>query len=137
MTLAHLRIRVTQWDPALQTSTTNEDLRARLDALDIDVSCALAFGRATLQALAAMSAEARHAIDSCLADEAAIVRVEGANASSAIAAILTEARQSIVAPPKEVLDSVREIERLLVEQAAKLPRGSELSALNRKSSAHG
>lgn len=121
----------------MQTSTTNEDLRARIEALDIDVSCALSFGRAALQALAAMSADARRAIDLCLSDEAALVRLEDAPASSAIAAVLTEARQSIVAPPKEVLDSVREIERLLVEQAAKLPRTSELSALSRKSSAHG
>jgi hypothetical protein len=32
---------------------------------------------------------------------------------------------------------VREIERLLVEQAAKLPRASELSAISRKASACG
>lgn len=124
-------------DFVLQTSTTNDDLRARLDALDIDVGCALAFGRATLQALAAMSSEARHAIDRSLAEEAAIVRVEGAEASNAIAAMLTEARQAIVAPPNEVAEAVREIERLLVEQAAKLPRVSELSAFSRKASACG
>lgn len=117
--------------------TTNDDLRARLDAIDIDVSCALAFGRATLQALAAMSAEARHAIDRCLADEAAIVRVEEVNASAAIAAILTETRQSIVAPANAVGDAVREIERLLIEQAAKLPRTSEIAAFTRKASACG
>ena len=121
----------------MQTATTNEDLRARLDALDIDVGCALAFGRATLQALAAMSSEARNTIDRCLADEAAIVRVEDVSASAAIAAILNEARQSIVAPPKEAPDAVREIERLLIEQAAKLPRSSELSAISRKASACG
>jgi hypothetical protein len=124
-------------DFVLQTSTTNDDLRARLDALDIDVGCALAFGRATLQALAAMSAEARHAIDRSLAEEAAIVRVEDVNASHAIAAMLTEARQAIVAPPNEVAEAVREIERLLVEQAAKLPRVSELTAFSRKASACG
>jgi uncharacterized coiled-coil protein SlyX len=121
----------------LQTSTTNDDLRARIDALDIDVGCALAFGRATLQALAAMSAEARRAIDRSLAEEAAIVRVEDVSASAAIAAVLTEARQAIVAPPSEVADAVREIERLLVEQANKLPRVSELSAFSRKASACG
>ncbi|WGM40683.1 hypothetical protein [Caulobacter sp. NIBR1757] len=121
----------------MQTATTNEDLRARIDALDIDVSCALAFGRATLQALAAMSAEARRAIDRSLADEADIVRVEDVNASAAIAAVLTETRQSIVAPPEEAVDAAREIERLLVEQAAKLPRVSELSAFSRKTSARG
>ena len=122
----------------LQTSSlTGDDLRARLDALDIDVSCSLAFGRAALQALAAISAEARRAIDRSLAEEAAIVRLEEVGASAAIAAILTETRQSIVAPPSEVSDAVREIERLLVEQAAKLPRTSELSAFSRKASACG
>lgn len=122
----------------MQTSaTTNDDLRARIDALDIDVSCSLAFGRAALQALAALSAEARRAIDRSLAEEAAIVRVEEVHASAAIAAILTETRQSIVAPPNEVADAVREIERLLIEQAAKLPRNSELSAFSRQASACG
>ncbi len=120
----------------MQTSSSPaDDLRARIDALDIDVSCALAFGRATLHALAAMSAEARGAIDRCLEDEAAIVREEGVNASAAVAAILTEARQAIATPPNGVADAVREIERLLVEQAAKLPRGSELSAFSRRASA--
>lgn len=118
----------------MQTSTATQDIRARLDALDVDVTCALAFGRATMQALAAMSAEARHAIDRSLSDEAAMVRVEGTSAGAAIAAVLTEARQSIVAPPNEVAEAVREIERLLVEQAARLPRTTELSALGRKAS---
>ena len=121
----------------MQTSTTNEDLRARIDALNIDVNCALAFGRATLQALAALSPEARGAIDRCLTDEAAVVRVEEVDASAAIAAVLTEARQSIVAPPNETANAMREIERLLIEQAAKLPRVSELSAFSRKTSAGG
>lgn len=38
-------------------SRQGDELRARLDMIDIDVRCALGFGRATLAALAAMSQE--------------------------------------------------------------------------------
>ena len=104
----------------------SDDIRARLDALDIDVSCALRFSRATLQALAAMSDEARHAIDRCLAEEAAMVRIEDLAASAAIAATLNEARHHIVTAPRDSAGAaVREIERMLVEHAADLTGASK------------
>jgi hypothetical protein len=98
-----------------------DDLRLRLDALEIDVSCALSLSRATLSALAAMSTEAREAIDRCLADEAAIVRIEDLDGSAAVAATLTEARHQI----RSVRDDLsafatRDLERVLVESAADL-----------------
>lgn len=96
-----------------------DDLRTRLDALDVDVSCALRFSRATLYALAAMSKDARDAIDRCLSEEAAIVRIDDLQASSAIAATLNEARRHI-AQGDTVDTAVRDLERLLVESAADL-----------------
>lgn len=102
-------------------SPLTDDLRARLDALDIDVSCALRFSRATLYALAAMSQEAREAIDRSLSEEAAIVRIDDLDASAAIAATLNEARHHINAAAKDAAaDAVRDLERLLVENAADL-----------------
>jgi len=97
----------------------SDDLRARLDALDVDVSCALRFSRATLYALAAMSTEAREAIDRCLSEEAAIVRIDDLEASAAIAASLNEARHHI-ANAGDAGEAVRDLERMLVESAADL-----------------
>lgn len=107
----------------------SDDLRARLDALDVDVSCALRFSRATLYALAAMSKDARSAIDRCLSEEAAIVRVDDLKASDAIAATLNEARLQIAATD-DVTHAVRDLERLLVESAADLEGALEKAACN-------
>lgn len=127
-----------QTQPATPVS---DDIRARLDALDIDVSCALRFSRATLQALAAMSTEARQAIDRCLAEEAAIVRIEDLAASAAIAATLNEARHHIVTAPRDSASAaVRDIERMLVEHAADLTGAasdSEYTGQLRKAAACG
>lgn len=106
----------------------SDDLRARLDALDVDVSCALRFSRATLYALAAMSKDARSAIDRCLSEEAAMVRIDDLKASDAIAATLNEARRHIAAAD-DATDAVRDLERLLVESAADL-EGAMAAACN-------
>jgi len=103
----------------LSNAPLADDLRARLDALDVDVSCALRFSRATLYALAAMSNEARDAIDRCLGEEAAIVRVDDLKASGAIAATLNEARRHI-ADGDAAANAVRDLELMLVESAADL-----------------
>ncbi len=101
-----------------------DDLRARLDALDVDVSCALRFSRAALYALAAMSKDAREAIDRSLGEEAAIVRIDDLDASAAIAATLTEARRHIAAAANDDrAAAARDLERMLVESAADLSGG--------------
>lgn len=103
-------------------STLSDDMRVRLDAIDIDVSCALRFARATVYALAALSKDARDALDRCLGEEAAIVRIEDLDGSAAVAAILNEARRHIRSSAYEQTDlATRDIERLLVESAADLP----------------
>lgn len=106
--------------PTPAAAPLSDDLRARLDALDVDVSCALRFSRATLYALAAMSKEARDAIDRCLGEEAAIVRIDDLQASAAIAASLNEARRHIAASSGDADAAVRDLERMLVESAADL-----------------
>jgi hypothetical protein len=128
---AGIRVDVVGYDPlsTLAGPALTDDLRLRLDALEIDVSCALSFSRATLSALAAISADAREAIDRCLADEAAIVRIEDLDGSAAVAATLTEARQQI----RSVRDDLsaiatRDLERALVESAADLRRNDSAAA---------
>ncbi|MES2032768.1 MAG: hypothetical protein V4466_01205 [Pseudomonadota bacterium] len=108
-----------------------DDLRARLDALDVDVSCALRFSRATLYALAAMSSEARSAIDRCLSEESAIVRIDDLQASAAIAATLNEARQHIAAG-EGAAAAVRDLERMLVESAADSDDGLGAMSFNER-----
>lgn len=108
-----------------------DDVRVRLDALDIDVSCALSFSRATLCALAAMSREARDAIDRCLGEEAAIVRIEDLDSSAAVAAALNEARHQIRSVRDDLsAAATRDLERALVESAADL-RGERSVAAGR------
>lgn len=105
----------------LASVTLNEEARDRLHAIDIDVSCALRLSRVALQALAVVSDEARQAIERALAEEIAMTRIEDLAASDAVAAILSETRHNIVNAPRDrVSTAVRDIERLLIEQAADL-----------------
>lgn len=107
--------------PTRAASQSLDDLRTRLDALNIDVSCALSLSRATLLALAAMSHEAREAIDGCLGEEAAIVRIEDLDGSAAVAAMLNEARHQIRSVRDDLAAAAtRGLERALVESAADL-----------------
>jgi len=114
--------------PTPAAPALSNDLRVRLDAIDIDVSCALRFSRATVFALAAMSREAREALDRCLGEEAAIVRIEDLEGSAAVAAILNEARHQIRTTRDDAAGAAtRDIERMLVESAANLPCASRTS----------
>lgn len=98
-----------------------DDVHDRLHALDIDLSCALRFSRVALQVLAAVSDEARQAIDRSLAEEIAMTHIEEMDGSAAVAAILSEARHHIASPSHDNADdAARFIERLLVERAAEL-----------------
>ena len=107
------------------TAPISDDIRARLDALDIDVSCALRFSRAALYALAAMSKEAREAIDRSLGEEAAIVRVDDISASAAIAATLNEARHHIAAAANDTSSTSREAKRWRAGDAERITEKSQ------------
>lgn len=112
--------------PTPAASPLSDDVRARLDALDVEVSCALRFSRATLYALAAISKEAREVIDRTLGEEAAIVRIDNLEASVAIAATLNEARRQIAATAADDrAAAARDLERMLVESAADLEEDSQ------------
>lgn len=98
-----------------------DDIHDRLNALDIDVSCALRFSRVALQVLAAVSDEARQSIDRSLTEEIAMTHIEEMDGSAAVAAVLSEARHHIATAPRDNADeAARFIERLLVERAADL-----------------
>ena len=121
-------------DVPLQTRATSQsldDLRQKLDALNIDVSCALSLSRATLLALAAISRDAREAIDNCLSEEAAIVRIEDLDSSAAVAAMLNEARHQIRSIRDDLSAAAsRDLERVLVESAADLQSLRRTSTLD-------
>lgn len=121
-------------DVPLQTRATSQsldDLRQKLDALNIDVSCALSLSRATLLALAAISRDAREAIDSCLSEEAAIVRIEDLDSSAAVAAMLNEARHQVRSIRDDLSAAAsRDLERVLVESAADLQSLRRTSTLD-------
>ncbi len=85
----------------LADAPLNDDIRDRLHALDIDVSCALRFSRIALQALASLSAETRQAIDRCLAEEIGMTRIEEMAGSAAVAAVLNEARHHIATTSRD------------------------------------
>ncbi len=121
-------------DVPLQTRATSQsldDLRQKLDALNIDVSCALSLSRATLLALAAISRDAREAIDNCLSEEAAIVRIEDLDSSAAVAAMLNEARHQVRSIRDDLSAAAsRDLERVLVESAADLQSLRRTSTLD-------
>ena len=88
------------------------------------MSCALRFSRIALQALAAVSDEARQIIDRGLAEEIAMTRIEDQAGSTAVAAILGDARRQIATAPHDSASVARrDLERLLVEHAADLTGG--------------
>ncbi|MCI3180040.1 hypothetical protein C5708_07205 [Caulobacter sp. CCUG 60055] len=102
-------------------SRQGDELRARLDMIDIDVRCALGFGRATLAALAAMSQETRAAIDTALAEEAALVAIDDLRGSAAVAAILEETRVRLGETARLQEFRAQALERLLVAVADEGP----------------
>ncbi len=68
-----------------------------------------------------MSREAREAIDRCLGEEAAIVRIEDLDSSAAVTAVLNEARHQIRSVRDDLsAGATRDLERVLVESAADL-----------------
>lgn len=116
----------------------DDDIRDRLHALEIDMSCALRFSRIAMQALASVSDEAREAIDRGLAEEVAMTRIEDQTGSAAVAAILNEARRHIASLPSDAVSAARrDLERMLVERAAELGREEEAAPELRLASSNG
>ena len=66
-------------------------------ALDIDVRCALAFGRAALRALAVISPETYAELDNCLKEEAAAAELQATASASAVCSILEQMRVELSA----------------------------------------
>jgi hypothetical protein len=70
---------------------------ARQIAADIDLRCALAFGRAALHAVSALSPTARVAALAALEEEAVSAIMDGGPEAAAVAAMLDEASQRLKA----------------------------------------
>jgi hypothetical protein len=68
---------------------------ARQIAADIDLRCALAFGRAALQAVSTLSPTARGAAVAALEEEAVSAIMDGGPEAAAVAAILDEVSQRL------------------------------------------
>jgi hypothetical protein len=76
------------------SDTFDEGLTRRLDAIDTDIRVALAFSRAAMVGLAALSAQARQAVDHALSEDAALIGYDGARGGGA-GAIIAEARDGL------------------------------------------
>ena len=85
----------------MDDSSTEPELNPEAVALDIDVRCALAFGRAALRALTAVSREAHSALDRCLAEELPSTELHVDHGSAAVRTILEELRLELRAQRDE------------------------------------
>ena len=81
--------------------------------MDIDLQCALAFGRSALKALVTLTEEASEVVDQCLSDEVVAIRLEDHPGSSAIEAILEDMRAVLRLNREEHLRA-RELEDRLI-----------------------
>jgi hypothetical protein len=95
-----------------------EETRGALRTMDADLQAALAIGRATLRALAALSPALNTAADAALEDEAE--RCARRAAPQRTLDIVENARQDLQRAPGETR-MVRALERALVDAANALP----------------
>ena len=79
----------------MAASTSPSSQEAQDAALDIDVRCALAFGRAALRALAVISEEAYAELDLGLKEEAAAAELQATASSAAVSSILEQTRAEL------------------------------------------
>ncbi len=96
-------------------SRTSEafDLPPRAAAVDIDLQCALAFGRSALKTLVVLSEEACRIADGCLAEEAAAVKLEDHSDSPVIESMIEEMR-AVLRQTREDHLRARELEDRLI-----------------------
>ena len=97
---------------------TEDDISASDVSVNIDLQCALAFGRTALRALVALSETAGAEVDRCIAEELAIVSLEAQRGAPAIEAILMETRELLKGRRQE-LERTRTLEDHIVQAAMK------------------
>ncbi len=90
------------------------DLEPRADAVDIDLHCALVFGRTALKALVVLSSDASLAVDRGLTEEIAAVNLENHQSSPAIESMLEDMRQ-VLRTAREDFLRARALEDRLIE----------------------
>src|SRR5476649_2120893 len=74
---------------------TAEAVQRRLKAVDVDLRCALAFSRALLRGMAAVSSQARHALDAALHEELGVIANDDSECTAAALHIVSEARADL------------------------------------------
>ena len=76
---------------------TTEAVQQRLKTIDIDVRCCLAFNRALLHGLAAISPQASRAIDSALVDSMVAIDLDDLQSCAIAHEVVSEARARLQA----------------------------------------
>jgi hypothetical protein len=113
------------------TLLADGDVQQHLKAVDIDLRCSLAFSRAVLQGLAAISAQARHALDAALDEELCAIAFDDADSSTAAHQIVSEARAKLHTPMPFQDRLARDLERAIIEKAAALEDVTRLREASR------
>ncbi len=76
----------------MTSDTPRYQAGACADAVDIDLQCALAMGRAALRALVLVSDDASKTVDQCIGEELDLARMDPAPGSELTACLLQEMR---------------------------------------------
>ena len=97
-----------------------EAIQRQLRAVDIDLKCALAFNRVLLKGLAAMSAQARHALDVALDEELRTIAFDNAEGAAAVHKIVEGARVELGAESLFRDALARDLEQAILDCAAAL-----------------
>jgi hypothetical protein len=93
---------------------TTEALQHRLKTIDIDVRCCLAFNRALLHGLAAISPRASHAIDAALVDSLVDIDLDDLQSCTVAHEVVNEARARLQSESQRLTE---DLERAIINQA--------------------
>ena len=101
---------------------TAEAVQRRLKAVDVDLRCALAFSRALLRGMAAVSSQARHALDAALHEELGVIANDDSECTAAALHIVSEARADLHRDSGFQSLLALDLERAIIEKAAEVGR---------------
>ena len=102
--------------------TSAEAVQRRLKAVDVDLRCALAFSRALLRGMAAVSSHARHALDAALHEELGVIANDDSECTAAALHIVSEARADLHRDSGFQSLLALDLERAIIEKAAEVGR---------------
>jgi hypothetical protein len=96
---------------------TADTLQQRLKTIDIDVRCCLAFNRALLHGLAAISPRASRAIDAALVEATLAIDLDDLQSCSIASDVVSEARARLQAESERL---TLDLERAIIDKALSL-----------------